>query len=77
MEGLRKLNIISEFNLPAEEFEEAKLLLKREFTRKIKRFRTLTLVSTKVTDEGLEFLKQLAEVNPDLFPKKRVRIKRS
>ena len=76
-EGLKLLNILDDFNHPIEEFEQASLIIKREGTKKIKWRRLIQYVSVKVTDKGFDFLKQLAEDNPDLFPKKRVRKKRS
>lgn len=75
-EGLRLLNILDDFNHPIEEFEQASLFIKSEYTKKVRWRRLMKLVSVKVTDKGFDFLKQLAEDNPDLFPKKRVRIKR-
>jgi len=76
-EGLRQLNILDDFNHPIEEFEQASLFIKSEYSKKIKWRRLMKLVSVKVTDKGFDFLRQLAEDNPDLFPKKRVRIKRT
>ncbi len=76
-EGLKQLNILDDFNHPLTEFEEASLFIKTEYTKRTRYRWLLQLVSVKVTDKGFDFLKQLAEDNPDLFPKKRVRIKRA
>jgi hypothetical protein len=76
-EGLKQLNILDDFNHPIEEFEKASLFIKKEYAKKVRFRRLMQLVSVKVTDEGFDFLKQLAEDNPEFFPKKRVRIRKS
>lgn len=76
MESLRQLGIINDINIPAIEFEEAKLFLKKEYKLKLRRGKTINMFTTKVTDEGFAFLKQLAEDNPELFPKRKIRVKK-
>lgn len=72
-ESLRQLNIIDEFNHPAKEFEEADLFIKKEHSIRLKFGKSLELVSVKVTDKGFDFLKQLANENPDMFPLRKIK----